>query len=202
MLRLTVWRKRQQYRLVAHLLNQANKIGDHLRIVVAGKRILNYQHHFRFLLCAQFFQLLQRGIRRTVANHLLLQRRHGEQREIDHTDMLFRQLAHPRLVNKEVKGLRRMRHQRRVGFNRRHQMVADRAQIAAVVKLEETRTKLRDVNFNRALGRAGFTGQTAGHRLLNLMREIVLSLPRVPAIAGTFHQVRRLARFSGRSFSS
>lgn len=95
-----------------------------------------------------------------------------------------------------------MRHQRRVGFNRRHQMVADRAQIAAMVKLEETRTELRDVNFNRALGRAGFTSQTAGHRLLNLMREIVLSFPRVPAIAGTFHQGTQAGTLFRQIFSS
>ena len=109
--------------------------------------------------------------------------------------MLFRQLAHPRLINKEVERLRRMRHQRRVGFNRRHQMIADRPQVAAVVKLEETRPELRNVDLNRALGRAGFTGQTAGHRLLDLMREIVLSLTRVPAIAGALHQGTQAGAF-------
>ena len=64
-----------------------------------------------------------------------------------------------------------------------------------MVKLQETRTELRNVDFNRTLGRAGFTGQTAGHRLFNLMGEIVLAFTCVPAIAGTLHQSTQAGAF-------
>ncbi len=80
------------------------------------------------------------------------------------------------------------RHQRRIAFHRRHQMVAHRAQIAGVIKLQEARAEFRHVDFNRALGGAGFTGQTAGHRLFHLMGEIILALVGMPAVAGALNQ--------------
>ena len=89
MLRLAVGRERQQHRLVSYFLDQANKVGNHLRIVIAGEGILNHQHPLRPLLRTQRFQLFQGGIRRTVADHLLLQRWDGKQRKINHTNMLF-----------------------------------------------------------------------------------------------------------------
>lgn len=97
--------------------------------------------------------------------------------------MLLRQLFQPRLVNKKVKGLRRLRHQRRIRFDRGHQMIAHRPQIAAVVQLQEARAELGNIDFDRALGRTGFTGQTAGHRLFDLMREVIFAFARMPAVA-------------------
>lgn len=188
MLGLAVWRERQHYRLIAQFFNQADEVSDHLRVVVAGERILDHQHHLRFLLRSKRFELFQGHVRRAVADELALQRRHRQQRQIDHADMLFGKLAHQRLIDKEVEGLRRARHQRRVAFHRRHQMIAHRAQIAGVVELQEARAEFRHVDFNRALGRAGFTGQTAGHRLFHLMGEIILALIGMPAVAGALNQ--------------
>ena len=57
-----------------------------------------------------------------------------------------------------------------------------------MVKLQETRAEFRHVDFNRALGGAGFTGQTAGHRLFHLVGEIILALVGMPAVAGALNQ--------------
>ena len=102
--------------------------------------------------------------------------------------MLLRQLFQPRLVNEEVKGLRRLGHQRRIGLHRRHQMIPHRTQIAAVIQLQEARAELRDIDFDRALGRTGFAGQTAGHRLFDLVREVIFPFARMPAVTGARHQ--------------
>ncbi len=130
-----------------------------------------------------------------MPDELALKRGNREQRQIDHPDMLFGKLAHQRLVNKEVKGLWRSRHQRRVALYRRHQMVAHRTQIARVVKLQETRAEFRHVDFNRALGGAGFTGQTAGHRLFHLVGEIILALAGMPAVAGALDKRAQAGAF-------
>ena len=67
-------------------------------------------------------------------------------------------------------------------------MIAHRPQIAAVVQLQEARAELGNIDFDRALGRTGFTGQTAGHRLFDLMREVIFAFARMPAVARARHQ--------------
>ncbi|CCK02316.1 hypothetical protein BN129_835 [Cronobacter sakazakii 701] len=188
MLGFAIRRERQDYRLEAELFAQPHEIGHHLRVVIAGERILHHQHGARFFGFGEAFQLLQRHARATMPHQLLLQRRRGEQRQVDHADMPFRERTHPRLTHKEVKGFRRASHQRRVAFHRRNQVVAHRAQIARVVKLQKARAEFRHVDFNRALRRAGFTGETAAHRLFHLVREIVFAAIGVPAVAGALNE--------------
>ena len=188
MLRLAVGRERQNHGLIPQFFGQADEVRDHLGVVVAGERILHHQHDIRFLLGGERLKLFQGHVCRAMPDKLALQRRHRQQRQIDHTDMLFGELAHQRLVDKEVKGLRRARHQRCVTFHGCHQMVSHRAQIARVVELQEARAEFRHIDLNRALRRAGFTGQTAGHRLFHLMGEIILALTGMPAIAGALNQ--------------
>ncbi len=82
-------------------------------------------------------------------------------------------------------------------------MIAHRPQIAAVVQLQEARAELGNIDFDRALGRTGFTGQTAGHRLFDLMREVIFAFARMPAVArARATSERRLTPCSGSAFSS
>ncbi|CCK14124.1 hypothetical protein BN136_134 [Cronobacter universalis NCTC 9529] len=188
MLRFAVRRERQHYRLESEFFAQPHEIGYHLRVVIAGEGILHHQHGAGFFGLRQPLQLLQRHAGAAVPYQLLLERRRGEQRQVDHADMPFRERAHPRLAHKEVKGFRRAGHQRRVAFHRRNQVIAHRTQITRVVELQKARAELRHVDFNRALGRAGFTGETAAHRLFHLVREVIFAAIGVPAIAGALNE--------------
>ncbi len=81
-------------------------------------------------------------------------------------------------------------------------MVAYRAQVAAVIQLQEARTELGHIDFDRALGRTGFAGQTAGHRLFDLVREVIFPLRACQLFRVRATSERRLTPCSGSAFSS
>ena len=61
-------------------------------------------------------------------------------------------------------------------LQRTDQVVAQRALVTAVVQLEEARAEVRHVDFDWALSGTGFTGQAAGHGVIDLVGEILLPL--------------------------
>ena len=83
-------------------------------------------------------------------------------------------------------------------FQRADEVMAQRAQVALVVELQEARAEIRHVHLDGTLPGAGLAGQAAGHGLVHLVREVRCLLPCgagiAPALPEAAQEPWRIAR--------
>ncbi|MNK58595.1 hypothetical protein D3C87_776840 [compost metagenome] len=160
---------------ITQLMRQLDKARQQRRFEVTGEGVL-HQHHAALTLChGQFAQGWHAGDRDLATGQRGLQVMTVDQRAVEHADLSLKQAAHPFRAHHRVVKTRRVSHVGNGELQRADQVVTQRSLIATVVQLQKTRTEFRDVDLDRALSRAGFTGQAARHRVIDFMGKIRLA---------------------------
>ena len=161
----------------AQPLQQVEQIEHQLRFEMAGEGVLHHDHGVLALLGGHGIERLGRRRGNASLPDGGIKVHAGQLRTVDHADRVAHQRLHRPVAHRPVVSRSESGQVGKQGFQAADEIVLGRTQVAPVVKLQELAAKVRHVDPDRALRRAGFARQTAAHGGVDLMGEVVLAAP-------------------------
>ncbi len=151
---------------------------------MAGEGVLDQDHATRLLALAEASQRQWCGLGHAPGLEQLLEPGAGQPGAVDHAEAAGHQPVHQAVIECRVVGRSQRCQHRQHEFEPADQVVAQRAQVASVIDLEELGAKGRDIDLDRALAGAGLARQAAGHGVVDLVGKVVLAAQAVERAAG------------------
>ena len=195
--RLSVGVQRCQPDAQAQSCGQLDEIRQLFGLEIPGETVLHQNDAARTLLGRERRKCGRRGGVHLPLLQDRLERHAIDERAVHHAHVLFHHALYPAVAHDAVVEPRHAGKPRHGEFQRADEVMAQRAQVALVVELQEARAEIRHVHLDGTLPGAGLAGQAAGHGLVHLVREVRCLLPcgaRIaPALPEAAQEPRRIA---------
>ena len=175
--RLAVGVQRCQPDTQAQPSGQFDEIRQLFGLEIPGETVLHQNDAARAFVGRECFQCGRRGGFHLPSLQHGLECHAVDERAVHHAHVLFHHALHPAVAHDAVVEPRHVGKPRHGEFQRADEVVAQRAQVALVVELQEARAEIRHVHLDGTLPGTGLAGQAAGHGLIHLMREVWHLLP-------------------------
>ena len=170
--RLAVGVQRCQPDTQAQPCGQFDEIRQLFGLEIPGETVLHQNDAARTLLGRKCGQCGWRGGGHLPSLQHGLECHAVDERAVHHAHVLFHHALYPVVAHDAVVEPRHVGKPRHGEFQRANEVMAQRAQVALVVELQEARAEIRHVHLDGTLPGAGLAGQAAGHGLVHLVREV------------------------------
>ena len=196
--RLAVGVQRCQPDAQAQSCSQFDEIRQLFGLEIPGETVLHQNDAARTLLGRECSQCGRRGSAHLPSLQHGLECHAVDERAVHHAYMLFHHALNPAVAHDAVVEPRHVGKPRHGEFQRADEVMAQRAQVALVVELQEASAEIRHVHLDGTLPGAGLAGQAAGHGLVHLVREVWHLLPCSAGIAPALPEAAQESRWIAR----